>query len=69
VVTLSHRHALSWHTQTPHHLSKALRRAIIDVFDNPVLQRCQLHYADVVVMPTLERKPLAGAVIGLAKSE
>jgi transposase-like protein len=29
--------------------SKALRRAVLDVFDRPVIQRCQLHYADAVV--------------------
>jgi hypothetical protein len=23
--------------------SKALRRAVLDVFDHPVIQRCQLH--------------------------
>ena len=32
--------------------SKALRRAVVDVFDHPVIQRCQLHYADLRIMPT-----------------
>jgi putative transposase len=32
--------------------SKALRRAVLDVFDRPVIQRCELHYADRRVMPT-----------------
>ena len=27
--------------------SKALRRAVLDVFDRPVIGRCQLHYADL----------------------
>jgi hypothetical protein len=27
--------------------SKALRKAVLDVLDHPVIQRCQLHYADV----------------------
>ena len=48
--------------------SKALRRAITDVFDKPVIQRCQLHYADVRVMPTAGRKSLCGAVNDLARS-
>ena len=32
--------------------SKALRRAVVDVFDRPVIGRCQLHYADLLIMPT-----------------
>jgi transposase-like protein len=31
--------------------STALRRAVLDVFDHPVIQRCQLHYADLRIMP------------------
>jgi len=31
--------------------SKALPRAVRDVSDHPVIQRCQLHYADVRIMP------------------
>src|SRR5687767_15741930 len=31
--------------------SKALRRAVVDVFDRPVIARCQLHYADLRIMP------------------
>jgi putative transposase len=30
----------------------ALRRAVLDVFDKPVIQRCQLHYADVGISCT-----------------
>jgi len=32
--------------------SSALRRAVMDVFDRPVIGRCQLHYADLRIMPT-----------------
>jgi transposase-like protein len=31
--------------------SKALRKAVLDVLDHPVIQRCQLHYADLRIMP------------------
>ena len=31
--------------------SKALRKAVVDVLDHPVIQRCQLHYADLRIMP------------------
>jgi hypothetical protein len=48
--------------------SKALRRAVGDVFDRPVIQRCQLHYADVIVMPTLVVNPLVVGVSGLLRS-
>jgi putative transposase len=30
--------------------SKALRRAVVDVFDHPVIQRCQLHKISVVAV-------------------
>jgi len=40
--------------------SKALRRAVLDVFDHPVVQRCQLHYADLRVMPMWVADPVAG---------
>jgi putative transposase len=33
--------------------SKALACAVRDVFDHPVLQCCQLHYADLRIVPTL----------------
>ena len=31
--------------------AKALRAAVSRVFDHPVIQRCQLHYADLRIMP------------------
>ena len=48
--------------------SKALRKAVVDVLDHPVIQRCQLHYADVRIMPTMVVKPLVVGVDGLGKS-
>jgi putative transposase len=48
--------------------SKALRRAVLDVFDRPVLGRCQLHYADVGIMPMLVVNPLVVGVNGLLRS-
>ena len=44
--------------------SKALRRAVLDVFDRPVIGRCQLHYADVRIMPTSVRSVLVSRVAG-----
>ena len=40
--------------------SKALRKAVVDVLDRPVIQRCQLHYADLRIMPMLIAGSLAG---------
>ena len=40
--------------------SKALRKAVLDVLDRPVIQRCQLHYADVRIMPMVMAGLLAG---------
>jgi transposase-like protein len=48
--------------------SKALRRAVRDVFDRPVLGRCQLHYADLRIMPRLSRDRLPGNGFGLVRS-
>jgi transposase-like protein len=48
--------------------SKALRRAVVDVFDHPVIQRCQLHYADAWVMPVLMVDPLRGNEFLVARS-
>jgi hypothetical protein len=31
--------------------SKVLRCAVNEIFDHPVIQRCQLHYADLPIMP------------------
>jgi putative transposase len=38
--------------------SKALRKAVVDVLDHPVIQRCQLHYADLRIMPMWPQKLL-----------
>ena len=32
--------------------AKALRKAVVDVLGHPVIQRCQLHYADVGIRCT-----------------
>jgi hypothetical protein len=38
------------------------------VFDQPVIARCQLHYADVRIMPILVVDPLVVGVNGLLRS-
>jgi putative transposase len=43
--------------------AKALSRAVNDVFDKPLIQRCQQHYADLRIMPMWPVKPLVGAVL------
>ena len=48
--------------------SKALRRAVLDVLDHPVIQRCQLHYADVRIMPMPLVDPLQGSGFSLLES-
>jgi putative transposase len=48
--------------------SKALRRAVLDVFDHPVIARCQLHYADIRIMPTSGSNALVVAVPAMTKS-
>ena len=48
--------------------SKALRRAVLDVFDHPVIARCQLHYADLRVMPMWSLIFLQGNSFGLSRS-
>jgi len=48
--------------------AKALRRAVLDVFDKPVIARCQLHYADLRIMPMWSWTPLQGNGFGLARS-
>jgi transposase-like protein len=48
--------------------AKALRAGIIRVFDQPVIQRCQLHYADLRIMPMWSRIPLQGRGFVLARS-
>jgi len=42
--------------------AKALSRAVKDVFDRPLIQRCQQHYADLGIMLTWRREPLVAAV-------
>ena len=42
--------------------AKAPSRAVKDVFDRPLIQRCQQHYADLGIMPTWRREPLVAAV-------
>jgi hypothetical protein len=41
--------------------AKALSRAVKDVFDQPLIQRCQQHYADLGIMPTRVVMPLVAA--------
>ena len=41
--------------------AKALSRAVKDVFDQPLIQRCQQHYADLGIMPTRAVEPLVAA--------
>ena len=48
--------------------SKALSRAVKDVFDKPLIQRCQQHYADLRIMPMLTLDPLPGRGFALARS-
>jgi transposase-like protein len=48
--------------------SKALRRGVLDVFDHPVIARCQLHYADLRIMPMCFRRSPVAAVSGLVRS-
>jgi hypothetical protein len=38
------------------------------VLDHPVIQRCQLHYADVRIMPTLVVSSLVAGAAELSKS-
>jgi putative transposase len=39
---------------------KALRAALVRVFDHQVIARCQLHYADLRIMPTWSVDPSPG---------
>jgi putative transposase len=48
--------------------AKALRRAVLDVFDHPVLARCQLHYAEQGIMPSWVSEPLRDKGSRLLKS-
>ncbi len=48
--------------------AKALASAVKTVFDHPVIQRCQLHYAEQPIMPTWVREPLCGKGFWLLES-
>jgi putative transposase len=48
--------------------SKALRKAVVGVLDRPVIQRCQLHYADLRIMPMSLVNPLQGKGFLLCRS-
>jgi putative transposase len=48
--------------------SKALRRAVLDVFDHPVLARCQVHYAEQRIMPSRAGEALRHREFVLLKS-
>jgi transposase-like protein len=48
--------------------AKALKAAVLAVFDHPVLARCQLHYAEERIMPTWERTPWWNGWCGLKYS-
>ena len=48
--------------------SKALRRAVLDVFDHPVISRCQLHYAEEGIMPSRARNTVWGRDFALTQS-
>jgi len=47
---------------------KALRAAVLRVFEHPVIARCQLHYADLRIMPMWLLIPLQDKGLGLARS-
>ena len=48
--------------------AKALSRAVRDVFDKPLIHRCQEHYADLRIMPTMTWVPLQGRGFELTRS-
>jgi hypothetical protein len=48
--------------------AKALKAAVTRVLDHPVIARCQLHYADLRIMPMWSRIPLQGRGFVLARS-
>ena len=47
---------------------KALHAGIMAVFDHPVIQRCQMHYADVRIMPMWMGNPLQDSGLVLVRS-
>jgi putative transposase len=48
--------------------AKALAAGVREVFDHPVIGRCQLHYAEQRIMPSGTRMPVWGRDFGLLKS-
>jgi len=48
--------------------AKALAAAVKEVFDHPVIARCQLHYADLRIMPMWSLIPLQGNGSRLSRS-
>lgn len=48
--------------------AKALRRAVLDVFDRPVIQRCQQHYVEPGIMWMNAKRVLRKADFGLGRS-
>ena len=48
--------------------AKALAAGVREVFDHPVIARCQLHYAEQRVMPSWAGEPLRGKGFALRKS-
>lgn len=48
--------------------AKALAAAVNEVFDHPVIARCQLHYAEQRIMPSRAPEPLWGKGSALLKS-
>ena len=47
---------------------KALHAAVMAVFDHPVIQRCQMHYADFRIMPMWMGNPLQDSGLVLVRS-
>ena len=47
---------------------KALHAGIMAVFDHPVIQRCQMHYADLRIMPMWMGNPLQDSGLVLVRS-
>jgi len=47
---------------------KALHAGIMQVFDHPVIQRCQMQYADLRIMPRWMGNPLQGRDFLLTRS-
>jgi transposase-like protein len=48
--------------------AKVLSAAVREVFDHPVVGRCQLYYADLLIMPMLMLNPLRSSRFVLARS-